>query len=163
MDANAKLATDDKRETIQRNIKTAQLAFDEAKRQHEQSVIESSRAREAQATYQADSRRVDDRHEELQRRIQELESRIADLQNIAGGKGGAAIYGRSMPKVLEAIGKTRWRDRKPIGPLGLHVKLRDQFWAPALRMGIGNVLGSFAVTNNQDGKTLKIILDNAGM
>jgi hypothetical protein len=79
------------------------------------------------------------------------------------GKDGAAIYGRNMPQVLQQIGRIQWRGRKPVGPLGLHVKLKDQLWARTLRVGLGAALGSFAVTNNQDRATLRQILDNAGL
>ncbi|ORZ28501.1 P-loop containing nucleoside triphosphate hydrolase protein [Lobosporangium transversale] len=71
-------------------------------------------------------------------------------------------FGSTVPEVLESIQEvTRrggWRGEPPVGPLGHHVKLRDQQWAPTIESALGNVLNAFAVTTDADRNTLFGIL-----
>lgn len=70
-------------------------------------------------------------------------------------KNSLAPYGRDMKAILEQIGRMRWHGEVPVGPLGLHVKLKDQTWAPLLRSQLGTMMSAFACTDARDRAQLK--------
>jgi chromosome segregation ATPase len=72
-----------------------------------------------------------------------------------------AAYGEGMPKALDTIKNAQWHGDIPIGPFGLHVKLRDQRWASVVRNRLGNAMFSFLVTDARDRVQLQRILQNA--
>ncbi|KAF7364992.1 p-loop containing nucleoside triphosphate hydrolase protein [Mycena venus] len=73
-----------------------------------------------------------------------------------------AAYGSNIQRVVEQIGKTRWHGEKPLGPLGVHVKVKDPKWGDLLRFQLNQVLTSFAVTDTRDLPVLKKILAENG-
>ncbi|KAJ7095700.1 P-loop containing nucleoside triphosphate hydrolase protein [Mycena belliarum] len=73
-----------------------------------------------------------------------------------------AAYGQNIQKVVERINQTQWYGEKPLGPLGIYVTVRDHKWADLLRIQLGQLLSSYAVTNPQDIATLKKILVQEG-
>jgi structural maintenance of chromosomes protein 6 len=79
--------------------------------------------------------------------------RCIDQQN-----NSLAPYGHDLQKVLERIGRMRWHGQKPVGPLGVYVKVKDRVWADLLRNVLGAHMGSFAVTDSRDLPILKGLL-----
>ncbi|KAK0221980.1 P-loop containing nucleoside triphosphate hydrolase protein [Armillaria fumosa] len=78
-------------------------------------------------------------------------------------KNQYAAYGRDIPQVLERIRRARWVGDQPVGPLGVHVKVRDpESWADLLRRQLSGMLTAFAITDAQDLKQLKRILVESG-
>ncbi|KAK0503863.1 P-loop containing nucleoside triphosphate hydrolase protein [Armillaria luteobubalina] len=78
-------------------------------------------------------------------------------------KNQYAAYGRDIPQVLERIKRARWVGDQPVGPLGVHVKVRDpESWADLLRRQLSGMLTAFAITDAQDLKQLKRILVESG-
>jgi chromosome segregation ATPase len=73
-----------------------------------------------------------------------------------------APYGRNLTKVLKDIGTTGWYGQKPLGPLGVYVKVKDRVWADLLRIVLGSHMSSFAVTDNRDLPVLKKMLRECG-
>jgi structural maintenance of chromosomes protein 6 len=73
-----------------------------------------------------------------------------------------APYGRDLKNVLDHIGKMRWHGQKPLGPLGVYVKVKDRIWADLLRNVIGSHMSSFAVTDPKDVPALKKLLRDSG-
>jgi hypothetical protein len=73
-----------------------------------------------------------------------------------------APYGRDLKNVLDHIGKMRWHGQKPLGPLGVYVKVKDRIWADLLRNVIGSHMSSFAVTDPRDLPALKKLLRDSG-
>jgi chromosome segregation ATPase len=73
-----------------------------------------------------------------------------------------APYGHNLRKVLDGIEKTRWYGQKPLGPLGVYVKVKDRVWADLLRIVLGSHMSSFAVTDNRDLPVLKKMLRECG-
>ncbi|KAI8812060.1 hypothetical protein BJ742DRAFT_794687 [Cladochytrium replicatum] len=76
-----------------------------------------------------------------------------------------AVFGAKMPAVLEAIERVErqrgWAGRKPIGPLGLYVKMvGDSKYCQIVEFVLGNALSSFAVETHQDSIKLHEILDS---
>ncbi|CCU99378.1 unnamed protein product [Malassezia sympodialis ATCC 42132] len=69
-----------------------------------------------------------------------------------------AFGGPDMPRVMAAIDReTQWRD-KPIGPLGMHIRLTDLTWAPLVESVLADPLNAFIVTNHDDRARLARIL-----
>ncbi|KAF8500946.1 P-loop containing nucleoside triphosphate hydrolase protein [Russula emetica] len=71
-------------------------------------------------------------------------------------------YGRNLKNVLERIGGMRWHGQKPLGPLGVYVKLKDRIWADLLRVVLGSHMSSFVVTDPRDLSVLKNVLRDNG-
>jgi structural maintenance of chromosomes protein 6 len=161
-DANAVLAQDAEREQVRASIDAAKKALDEAAARERELQVETGRAKEAVDAYRRELSIIEREFADVQQRTVEAEGRRDQLRDATKGKGGPAIYGSWMPQVLGIIQNTRWVGDKPVGPFGMHVKLKDRKWVKVLRVGIGNFLGGFAVTNHQDRVTLKKILDDKG-
>ncbi|KAF9362198.1 Structural maintenance of chromosomes protein 6 [Mortierella sp. NVP85] len=94
------------------------------------------------------------------RELQETKERIRQLDDQK--QNSLRAFGPSMPEVLQAIQEVTerggWRGIAPVGPLGRHVKLHEQRWAPVIESALGNVLNAFAVTTDVDRTTLFGIL-----
>ena len=74
-----------------------------------------------------------------------------------------APYGRHIKKVQEQIAKMRWHGDVPLGPLGVHVKVKEpQRWANLMRAQIGQYMTAFACTDGRDRAQLKKILTESG-
>ncbi|KAJ7244992.1 P-loop containing nucleoside triphosphate hydrolase protein [Mycena haematopus] len=73
-----------------------------------------------------------------------------------------AAYGNNIQRVVAQIKQARWHGQTPLGPFGIHVKVRDQKWADLLRSQLGSLLSSFAVTDTRDIPALKKILADSG-
>jgi chromosome segregation ATPase len=71
-------------------------------------------------------------------------------------------YGQNLKKVLERIEGMRWHGQKPLGPLGVYVKLKDRVWADILRVVLGSHMSSFVVTDPRDLSMLKNVLRENG-
>lgn len=73
------------------------------------------------------------------------------------------IYGSDMPRLLKRIEEEHRKGRfkeKPMGPLGMYIKIKDPTWTPAVEKYLGaNILGGFAVDNGQDAKILGVIIN----
>ncbi|KAM0309422.1 hypothetical protein ACHAO8_009051 [Botrytis cinerea] len=72
-------------------------------------------------------------------------------------------FDQRMPELLRRIQQDRGFLHKPVGPIGLHVKLRDPKWSDILEVSIGNTLNSFAVTNKADQARLQKIISSMGI
>lgn len=95
-----------------------------------------------------------------------LEERRQQLQ-VARGSANNEMRGfhPSMPSLLKTIASdTRFKE-KPIGPLGLYVKLRPEWkdWASIIETIFGLTLESFIVTNGHDQSILRQILSRNHM
>ncbi|KAF9563561.1 P-loop containing nucleoside triphosphate hydrolase protein [Agrocybe pediades] len=71
-------------------------------------------------------------------------------------------YGRNIRQILDEIDKRRWVGPKPIGPLGLFVKLRDIRYGDVMRQFIGSILCSFVAFHGNDQEALRKIVRRAG-
>ncbi|KAF9924950.1 Structural maintenance of chromosomes protein 6 [Linnemannia zychae] len=116
----------------------------------EQKVEEMSSRYEQANSVVARARR--DRTENAQR-INEIK---AQMQN------SLKAFGATIPEVLQDIEdvtrRRGWRGEVPTGPLGRHVKLKEQAYKDIIESVLSPVLNSFAVTNDQDRSTLMNIL-----
>jgi chromosome segregation ATPase len=85
------------------------------------------------------------------------------IQQIMGQKQNALrAFGQYIPDVLrdieEVTRRRGWKGEPPTGPLGRHVKLREQEYKDIIEAALGQVLNAFAVTHDQDRSTLLNIL-----
>jgi hypothetical protein len=71
------------------------------------------------------------------------------------GSGPLGAYGKGLDHVMREINKRQWVGAKPIGPLGLYVKLRDPSWRTVVEANLGQTLSSFGVTRGEDVRTLR--------
>ncbi|PVF98656.1 P-loop containing nucleoside triphosphate hydrolase protein [Serendipita vermifera] len=157
-----RLGRDEEKEAIRRRVEEAHQAFEGARRAH---VDAGKTVESMKQELENDRRALQETEREftnIRNRVGDCETNVNRLQRLAAGSGGPAMYGDQMPEILRAIDNAQWRGQKPLGPLGLHVKLKDKRWANALRVGIGNLLGNFAVTDHADRNQLKKILDQRG-
>lgn len=74
-----------------------------------------------------------------------------------------APYGKDIKGVQAQIAKMRWQGQAPIGPLGVHVKVKDpKKWAQLLRGQLGQYMMAFACTDARDRNQLKKLLKDSG-
>jgi hypothetical protein len=74
-----------------------------------------------------------------------------------------APYGKDIKRVLTQIERMKWHGQKPVGPLGVYVKVKDpQKWAPLLRSQLGGYMTAFACTDARDRPQLKRLLHDSG-
>lgn len=93
-----------------------------------------------------------------------IETKIKQLES--SGTDSLAMFGRTCAKVdrlvKQAHREKRWTG--PVaGPIGAHIMIasgKDQF-APIAEIALGNVLGRFVVTNDNDRKLLQRIREQA--
>ncbi|KAF9196644.1 Structural maintenance of chromosomes protein 6 [Haplosporangium sp. Z 11] len=131
-----------------------------------------------------DKRRLAETRElysQLEQKVDEGRGRAEQINNAANGaktelddtktrirqikeqkQNSLKAFGPTIPDVLRDIERVTnqggWRGETPVGPLGRHIKLREQIWAPAIESALGNSLNAFAVTVDADRKTLSGIL-----
>ncbi len=73
------------------------------------------------------------------------------LQNLTRDVGQVmAAFDKSIPKLLNMIENDTGFREKPIGPVGLHIKLLKPIWSSVLDKSIGQLLGGFIVTSKAD-------------
>ncbi|KAG8723910.1 Structural maintenance of chromosomes protein 6 [Ceratobasidium sp. 395] len=67
-------------------------------------------------------------------------------------------FGNNLDRVLTDVSRARWHGQPPLGPLGQYVEVKDARWAPLMRVNLGSLMSSFAVTDQRDRETLSRIL-----
>ncbi|KAF7298831.1 p-loop containing nucleoside triphosphate hydrolase protein [Mycena indigotica] len=96
---------------------------------------------------------------DLRGQIMQCDSAIQNCEKAESDR--YAAYGNNIKEVIQRIEQTRWQGQKPLGPLGIHVKLLKPEYGQLLRQQLGQQLTSFAVTHPRDLSTLKKILQDA--
>lgn len=72
-----------------------------------------------------------------------------------------SVFGHNMAQLRQRIASMRWHGQTPVGPLGLFVTLKDasdQQWADVMRIALGRMMSSFAVTDARDREPLHKLL-----
>ncbi|TVY84758.1 Structural maintenance of chromosomes protein [Lachnellula suecica] len=69
-----------------------------------------------------------------------------------------AGYDPRMPQLMRAIREEPRFQEKPVGPIGLHIKLLNPIWSHTIETVLGNSLNSFIVTSKRDSSILQDIL-----
>ncbi|KAI9728451.1 MAG: Structural maintenance of chromosomes protein 6 [Chrysothrix sp. TS-e1954] len=85
----------------------------------------------------------------------EMEKARLDLEMIERrGNEQMASFHRNMPRLLKNIEQDRRYRKKPIGPIGLHVRLLDPQWSSIIEKTFGKTLEGFVVTSKHDQNVL---------
>ena len=117
--------------------------------------------REAKSSFETCQVALRQIHEEQQ----QVESRVAQCQNALNaaireqaGQGQARLnrYGQNIQAVFNEIDKARWEVEKPIGPLGIHCKIRkgQEKYIKVIESALGIQLVAWAVRSPRDRQTL---------
>lgn len=86
----------------------------------------------------------------IDRALGEREQTVGRINNLKRAtQDSYANYHDNMSKLVQAINKTNWNAR-PIGPIGMFVKLKDNRWSVVLESFFAETLNAFVVTNQQD-------------
>lgn len=85
--------------------------------------------------------------------ITKLQNRIRDLE-----KGQGSLYDAYEPQMRQLLRRIEEDDgfeRKPVGPMGAHIKVLQPIWSPMLEKMFGESLNAFVVTSRADQQRLK--------
>ena len=102
------------------------------------------------------STKCKDMAKQLERELQRTKETLDRLMQ--SKKDNLLMFGPRMREILQEINATNFR-MKPIGPLGMHVKLKDMRWSKTIDSIIGSLLNNFVVSNREDRDKLQRILD----
>ena len=177
-----KVANDSKIKMYRRQIEEEQRKLDEFshdKKQEAQRKLDEAIAQHQSATSRLDDLRKDRERAEQevletrkendklrgdlaqqQRDIESFQSQLDMLSQRERNK--LAPFGNNMEHVLADIARAQWYGHPPVGPFGQFVRVKDEAWAPLMRVRIGNLMSAFAVTDARDRKTLEGILKHRG-
>ncbi len=153
--------TQTKREESSRQLEHARMSLQEAEAALPTLVETKNQIDAENRETKAQGERASDDVQKMRENIVRCDSMVRNCE--MQDKNQYAAYGRDIPQVLERIRRARWVGDQPVGPLGVHVKVRDpESWADLLRRQLGGMLTAFAVTDAQDLKPLKRILVESG-
>ena len=94
--------------------------------------------------------------EEASSALERSSGLVTRLQRDQGNR--FAPFRPNMAYLARAVdNETRWR-KKPVGPMGLHVKLLKPEWSSQIEKTFGGVLDSFVCTNKEDQTLLSQIM-----
>ena len=100
---------------------------------------------------------MEEKESELAKEMTIYKNRLDNLRSAQQDR--LRVFGERVPEVLKEIRSTSTFRYKPIGPIGLHIRLRDQRWKLAIDSVMGAYMESFVVRNFEDQRLLKRILD----
>lgn len=85
---------------------------------------------------------------EKRNEIQQAETRLHDLTRDKNTQRNA--FQTTLPNLLRAIDNDNRYARKPVGPIGMHVRLLDPDWSSVIERVFGQNLNAFVVTSKHD-------------
>ncbi|XP_014236260.1 structural maintenance of chromosomes protein 6 [Trichogramma pretiosum] len=92
--------------------------------------------------------------------LNQHKQRLNGLKNESNN--ALSVYGPNMPRLLKRIDEAYEKGKfieKPVGPLGIFIKIKDQSWVPAVENQLTwGTLSSFCVDNSQDARILNTIM-----
>ncbi|XP_061708220.1 uncharacterized protein LOC133518575 [Cydia pomonella] len=133
----ARQATQRARSELSMSGRAGQHEFNQAQQNSAHCAGQWERAR--QATQRARSELI-----KLQQEQRSLQSR---------GNDELGVYGEEMVALCKAVEQAHQRGqftKKPIGPVGAHLKVREKKWGGALEHVLGGALKSFLVNDDKD-------------
>ncbi|CCO33264.1 Structural maintenance of chromosomes protein 6 Short=SMC protein 6 [Rhizoctonia solani AG-1 IB] len=135
-----------------------------------QSKIEESNLSECQAniknlsqliqTKQSERREISASREKIRDSITSVQHNIKRLED--SRRNAINRFGSNLQHALVDIDRYSWKGQKPLGPLGQYVELKDGRWAELMRVYLGGLMASFAVTDARDREPLSRILQSHG-
>ncbi|KAK7048559.1 p-loop containing nucleoside triphosphate hydrolase protein [Favolaschia claudopus] len=152
--------TESKRQETQHKLASVRAEMNEAEEELKAIQSRKSDVEEEMRRHKEAGSVVEAKQRELQAQIMNCDSAVQTCTR--ADQDRYAAYGKNIQKVLEQIDRTQWYGEKPLGPFGIHVKVRDNQWAELLRSQLGSLLTSFAVTETKDLNVLRKILAEYG-
>lgn len=158
--ADSQDAAHTRRQQVQQQLEAAHEECNAMK-----SDLDDARNSTAQLTQKVDDATKQGRSsdEEISRLRSEVESatnNIAECHRFSQDQLG--LFGKNLQQVFKMVQEESWAGQPPVGPLGLYVALKEPVWAPIMRIQVGNMMYSWAVTDNRDRYKLKNILERTG-
>jgi len=101
---------------------------------------------------------------DCQQRYNQKRHQLEQMRRAQGNKLNA--FGDRMPALIQEINesfKLGKFHRRPVGPVGLFVELKDQNWAKPIEALIGKELDSFIVKDQHDHDLLRIMMRKYGL
>lgn len=95
----------------------------------------------------------------VERVIQAAQRKLTDTKRNQSNRW--APYDKEAKRIQGEIDNSDW-ERKPMGPLGLHVTLIDIKWSQVVESLLDRSLGAYVVTNEGDQKKLRAIMNKFG-
>lgn len=130
-------------ELAQKEASAAELrARYNAKKRDREQILEN--IEKAEEVFKARRAPIPKKQEE----VQQARNRLRDLMRDRGRQQNG--FSDRMPMLLRAIENESSFSRRPIGPLGNHVRLLKPQWSPILENTLGTTLSSFVVTSKRD-------------
>ncbi|KAJ7432761.1 P-loop containing nucleoside triphosphate hydrolase protein [Mycena galericulata] len=149
-------ASESQREETQQKMEGARAAVTAAEDAFKAILAQKASAEAELARLKEAGTAAESTRNELRNSITACDNNIQNC--LKADKDRYAAYGNNIQRVVQEINKTDWHGQKPLGPFGIHVKVRDNKWAELLRFMLAGLLSSFAVTDARDIRTLKKIL-----
>ncbi|KAK3914444.1 Structural maintenance of chromosomes protein 6 [Frankliniella fusca] len=126
-------------------------------------VQERKNARQAK---EAEARELQDKLSTLKDSLSQLErsrrrhdeekkTLTTQLQGLQSNDSNLSLFGAHMPELVRLIEASNKFKKKPIGPLGSYVKVKDPKWALAVECAMKSRLNTFLVENTDDEKLLQ--------
>lgn len=93
--------------------------------------------------------------------IRDVTQQLNGVQQDDGNQ--LAKFGRGMPRLAQVLQQHASKFSKPpVGPIGMHVKLKDAQWAMPVEEHFGGFFGGFVVANMKDRATLDKMMRDCG-
>ena len=105
--------------------------------------------------------------DQVNRELQEIRTRLDGYKEQVARcreqqNNQLAPFGNRMKEVLEQISRMNWHGQRPVGPLGVYVKVKDpQKWAGLLSNVLGGYMSAFAVTDARDLAQMRKLLKDS--
>ncbi|KAK0529153.1 Structural maintenance of chromosomes protein 6 [Tilletia horrida] len=162
-DEAARLAQDNREK-----IKALQDERKDCNRQLDELRADEAEMRQKQMELERETLPLRSRFDEFKREMNAVQSTIADKQSqlntmSSSRKERLMLYGPSILHVLRDIDNYNGWRKKPLGPLGRYVKLREQRWSTVIETVLSNLLTAFVVSSFDDRQVLQQILNRNSM
>ncbi|GAA5800817.1 hypothetical protein HPULCUR_006256 [Helicostylum pulchrum] len=151
-----------KRDEIVEQIEKAQAKMEERIKKAKQFRIDHDEIGKEISQTKEKRQRIVRELNEIRNKKEELINLVSNLEAQRGDRMRA--YGRNMPQVLDHINReSRWKTRKPVGPLGATLTLLKPQYADTLEMFFKKTLNAFVVECFEDKHLLFSILSRHNM
>ena len=146
------------REAAQQRLEAAQTQCDTAKQELTIIADEPASLQRQMNQIRDQGKQVD---ADIARTRQEIEAATANIEQCKHqGGNDIKLFGNNLAALLLLIEKEKWYGEVPVGPFGLFVTVKDPKWAMVMRIQLGQLMSSFAVTDNRDRYRLRQMLDH---
>ncbi|KAF9140875.1 Structural maintenance of chromosomes protein 6 [Mortierella sp. GBA39] len=145
---------------IENNIKQLEDEMEVGKRRYAETKENLALLEQKQEDLNNRSEQANSLVARVQRERKDNNERIQQL--MSQKQNSLRAFGQYIPDVLRDIDEVTkrrgWRGEPPTGPLGRHVKLKEQDYKAIIEAVLSPVMNAFAVTHDQDRSTLLNIL-----